>query len=282
VAPVATTGTPSWNIASFVYLSNSDVGFNQSHFYQHLKSTGESISLDTTSRKWKFGYRKNNLFIRQGSWVTSGARQESALSVAVNSIVSIRLTCYYQSLVFNVFDPVTFKPMENDVLIPENSPGYPLGLSLYGSHANQCRSDQERFFNFEYRYTDSATRRKAMNFMKNVIPDGAYVVVRNFTLDPASFPTYAQAFVNDWMADESVYGTGESLYSYLKNAGLRSIDSFYRARPFALVYKKNDPSFTPKWIMGEGVYDNPTLSVDCFTPDTTGRIISPVIIPGWM
>jgi hypothetical protein len=279
VAPVSTTGSPSWNTSSFIYLSNSDVGFNQSHFYQQQKATGVNVSLDSMSRKWKFGLKKNNLFIRQGTWLTSGARNESALSVAVNTIVSIRLTCYYQSLVFNVFDPITFKPMENDVLIRENSPGYPLGLSLYGSHANQCRSDQERFWNFEYRYTDADTRKKAMDFMKNVIPDGAYVVIRNFTLDPAAYPTYPHAFVNDWKADESVYGTGESLYSYLKNAGLSSIDSFYRARPFALVYKKNDPTFTPRWVMGEGLYDNPTLSVDCPTPDTSGTIVSPVLGP---
>lgn len=279
VAPAVSSGPPAWNTSSFIYLSNSDAGFNQSHFYQQLKTTGQKISLDTTSRKWKFGTKVNNLFIRQGSWVTSGAVNESDLSVAINGGVSIRLVCYFQSLVFNVFDPVTFKPMENDVVIPEKSPGYPLGLGLYGSHANQCRSDQKRWFNFEYRYTDSATRRKAMNFMQNVIPDGAFVVVRNFALDPKTFPGFPQAFVSDWQADEAVYGPGQSLYTYLKNAGLSAIDSFYRARPFALVYKKNDPSFTPKWIMGEGIYDNPTLSVDAITPDTTGNILSPVLGP---
>lgn len=279
VAPVVSNGSPSWNTASFIYLQNSDAGFNQSHFYQQFGSKGNNISLDSNSRKWKYGTKTNNLFIKQGSWVTSGANQEAALSVAVNGVLSIRLTCYYQSLVFNVFDPVTFKPMENDVLIPENAPGYPLGLGKFESHANKCRSDQERFFNFEYRYTDSATRRKAMNFMQNVVPDGAYVVVRNFTLDPASFPTFPHAFINDWLADESVYGQGQTLYHYLKNAGLNAMDSFYRARPFALVYKKNDPSFTPKWIMGDGVFDNPTLSVDCLVPDTIGRIASPVFGP---
>jgi hypothetical protein len=185
----------------------------------------------------------------------------------------------FQSLVFNVFDPVTFKMMENDVVLPMNAPGYPLGLGLYGSHANQCYGSQERFYNFEYRYTDTAIRRQAMNFMKNVIPDGAYVVVRNFTLDPTAFPGFPQAFANDWLADEALYGPGNSLYSYLKSAGLSSIDSFYRTRPFALVYKKNDPSFTPRWVMGEGIYDNPTLSVDCPTPDTTGIIASPVFGP---
>jgi hypothetical protein len=279
VAPAVNSGPTSWNTSSFIYLSNSEVGFNQSHFYQQLKANGQNMSLDSGSRKWKYGNRTNNLFIRQGTWVTSGANNESSLSVAINTIPSIRLTCWFQSLVFNVFDPVTFKPMENKVVIPESSPGYPLGLGLYGSHTNQCFGGNPRWFNFEYRYTDSATRKKAMNFMQNTIPDGAYVVVRNFTLDPASFPSFQQAFVSDWQTDEAVYGPGQSLYTYLKNAGLSGMDSFYRARPFALVYKKNDPSFTPKWVMGEGVYDNPTLSADCITPDTTGNIVSPVFGP---
>ena len=280
VAPVPTSGNNfTWNNASFVYLANHDVGFSQSHIHQQFKSNGSGISLDSASGLWNFGTRLQNLFIRQGTWVSSGAVQEGALSVSVNGVPSIRLTCYFQSLVFNVFDPVTFKPMENDVVIPENSPGYPLGLGLHGSHANHCRSDEERYYNFEYRYTDSATRRKAMNFMENVIPDGAYVVVRNFTLNPSSYPGFPHAFIDDWLADQSVYGQGQTLYHYLKNAGLSSMDSFYRARPFALVYKKNDPSFTPKWIMGDGIYDNPTLSVDVPTPDTVGYINSPVFGP---
>lgn len=279
VAPAAASGTPSWNTASFIYLPNSDVGFNQSHFYQQLKAKAENISLDSASRKWKYESRLNNLFIRQGSWVTSGAVTEASLSVSVNGVTSIRLTCMFQSLVFNVFDPVTFKPMKNHVVVPIGAPGYPLGLGLYGSHANQCYGNFEYSYNFEYRYTDSATRRLAMNFMKNVIPDGSYVVVRSFALDEKSFGGIPVAYINDWLADQAVYGPGEDLYHYLKNAGLSSVDSFYRARPFALVYKKNDPSFTPRWIMGEGVYDNPTLSVDCPTPDTTGAIISPVFGP---
>lgn len=279
VAPVVTTGAPSWNISSFIYLSNSEVGFNQSHFYQQLKADGGNMSLDSNTRKWRFGNRTNNLFIRQGTWVTSGATQAASLSIAINTVPAIRLTCWFQSIVFNVFDPVTFAPWRDTTIIPENSPGYPMGMGLYGSLANQCYSSEQKWFNFEYRYTDSASRKRAMDFMQSVIPDGAYVVVRNFTLDPKTYPTYPQAFINDWKTDESVYGAGQSLYSYLKNAGLASIDSFYRARPFALVYKKNDPSFTPKWIMGAGVYDNPTLSVDCMTPDTSGKIISPVFGP---
>jgi hypothetical protein len=278
VAPVPATGQFNWNTASFTYLPNHDLGFNQSHVYQHFKSTPQRMSLDSASRQWKFGTRLNNLFIRQGSWVTSGAVQEAALSIAVNGVPGIRHVCWYQSLVVNVFDPITFKPWENDPIVPAG-PGNPYGEGLYGSTANQCRSDEERFFNFEYLYTDSASRRRLMNFMSNTIPDGSYVVIRNFTLDPATFPGFPHKFVSDWMADEAVYGPGQTLYHYLKNAGLTSIDSFYRARPFALVYKKNDPSFTPRWIMGEGIYDNPTLSVDAPTPDIVGFINSPKFGP---
>ena len=125
-----------------------------------------------------------------------------------------------------------------------------------------------------------------MDFMKDSIPDGFYVVIRNFTLDPNAFggaPNFPIAYANDWKADEALYGTGNSLYHSLKNAGLSGIDSFYRARPFGLVYKKNDPSFAPKWVFGAGVIDNPTLSVDCPTIDTVGFITSPVFGPakGW-
>jgi hypothetical protein len=278
VAPVPTSGPLNWNTASFTYLPTQDLGFNQSHVYQHFKSQGVRMSLDSSSRQWKFGTRLNNLFIRQGSWVTSGATQEGALSIAVNGVPSIRLVCWYQSLVVNVFDPITFKAWENDPITPAG-PGNPYGWGLYGSTANQCRSDEERFYNFEYVYTDSASRRRMMNFMSNTIPDGSYVVIRNFTLDPTAFPGFPHVYVDTWKSDEAVYGQGQSLYHYLKNAGLTSIDSFYRARPFALVYKKNDPSFTPRWIMGDGIYDNPTLSVDCPTPDIVGYINSPQFGP---
>jgi hypothetical protein len=116
-----------------------------------------------------------------------------------------------------------------------------------------------------------------MNFMQNVVPDGHYIVVRNFTLDPAfGFPN---AWANEWASDTQYWGAGQSLYHYLRNAGFSGIDSFYRTRPFGLVYKKNDPTFTPKWLVGDGMFDNPTLSVDCPAPDTVGYVTSPAFGP---
>jgi hypothetical protein len=281
VAPVPTGGQPVWNKSSFVYLSNagpnaSDLGFNQSHFYQQTKSSYDRVTLDTASRSLKFGKVVNNLFIRQGTWITSGAINEAALSVSINGIPAIRLCCWYSSLVINVFDPVSFRPWRNTTLQAANYPAN-MGLGLYESTANQCRDDEERYFTFEFRYTDTAGRRKIMSFLNNVIPTGAYVVVRNFSLNPSfGFP---EAFVDAWKADTAYYGSGNSLYHLLKNNGFPGIDSFYRTRPFAFVYKKNDPEFAPRSVVGEGMFDNPTLSVDCNTIDTVGFVTSPVFGP---
>lgn len=284
VSPVPTSGQPVWNSSSFVYLNpatsgTNDVGYNQSHYFQHDKSGEDRMVYDPATRKWKYAPVFQNLFIRMGTWISSGATDESSLSVAINGVVSIRLLCWFSSLVFNVFDPVSFKPWQNQTLEAANYPAS-LGKGLYGSTANDCFGGV-KYFNFEYRYVDTASRHKMMNLMRDTIPDGYYVVVRNFTLAPAfGFP---DAWAADWAADQQYWGPGQSLYHYLKNAGFSGIDSFYRVRPWALVYKKNDPSFTPRWVVGDGILDNPTLSVDCPTVDTIGYLTSPVFGPskGW-
>ncbi|MDZ4808812.1 MAG: C25 family cysteine peptidase [Bacteroidota bacterium] len=284
VAPVPANGQPVWNKSSFVYLSptgpnSSDLGFNQSHFFQQTKSTYDRVKLDSASRLLKFANVSNNLFIRQGTWITSGARNEAELSVAINGIPAIRLCCWYSSLVINVFDPISFKPWRNQTLIPSSGSGvssYP-GVGLYESTANTCRDDEERYFTFEYRYTDTASRRKIMKFLNETIPNGHYIVVRNFSLN--SIYGFPEAFVNTWKADTALYGSGISLYHTLKNNGFPEIDSFYRTRPFAFVYKKNDASFAPKSVVGAGMFDNPTLSVDCNTIDTIGYVTSPSFGP---
>ncbi len=120
-----------------------------------------------------------------------------------------------------------------------------------------------------------------MDFMQNVIPDGSYVIVRSFLLDPVTYPQYANLirYAPAWHNDQGLYGAGQSLDQYLKDAGFADIDSFYKPRNFIFVYKKNDPSFTPRWVLTQGTYDNVSLSVDCPIPDSVGFITSPLFGP---
>src|SRR6185369_11182392 len=85
VSQTPTTGQPKWNNSSFVYLANSDPGFNQSHFYQHAKSVNQKMTYDSASRKWFFDSVTNNLYIRSGVFPTSFS-QSAAFSVTVNDV----------------------------------------------------------------------------------------------------------------------------------------------------------------------------------------------------
>ncbi len=56
-----TSGLPTdyhWNDASFIYLANSSVGSNQSHYYQHLNSDTQNIRLN-----WLQGLFLSNAFL---------------------------------------------------------------------------------------------------------------------------------------------------------------------------------------------------------------------------
>ena len=113
VSPLDGAGNPSkWNEASFVYLPNSDVGFNQSHFYQHTKSFSERVFIDSTNRTWEYHPVLNNLFIRSGAYPTSSPNAADYY-ITVNGEISVGPGCGYNELIINVFDPISFQPMQN-------------------------------------------------------------------------------------------------------------------------------------------------------------------------
>lgn len=260
VSPLDGNGNPSkWDEASFVYLPNSDVGFNQSHFYQHTKSFSERVFIDSTNRTWEYHPVLNQLFIRTGVYPTSSPNAADYY-INVNGQNSVGPGCGYNELIINVFDPVSFQPMQ------QNATG-----DLYGSYNCQGMA-YNREFNFMYSLGDTASRRKAREFLENIVPEGAYVAIRSGTYPYPGVNTYASA----WRADTAIYGSGISLYHTLKNQGITSIDNYDTTNAFALVYKKNSlATFAPSIKFSENIYDRILLSVACPTPDTLGYTTSP-------
>jgi hypothetical protein len=113
VSPLDSADNPSkWDEASFVYLPNSNVGFNQSHFYQHTKSFSERVFIDSTNRTWEYHPVFNNLFIRSGQYPTSSPNAADYY-INVNGQNSVGPGCAYNELIINVFDPISFQPMQN-------------------------------------------------------------------------------------------------------------------------------------------------------------------------
>jgi len=260
VSPVDGAGNPSkWNEASFVYLPNSDVGFNQSHFYQHTRSFSERVFIDSTNHTWEYHPVLNQLFIRSGAYPTSSP-MAADYYINVNGQNSVGPGCDYNGLIINVFDPVSFQPMQN-----------PSG-NLYGSNTN-CGLTYNREFNFLYSVGDTASRRKAREFLDNIVPEGAYVTIRSNT---SPYTWWPNTYASEWKADTAYYGPGVSLYHTLKNQGFTSIDQYDTTNAFVFVYKKNSfATYTPSIKFAENIYDRILLSVACPTPDTLGYITSP-------
>ncbi|MEO5997864.1 MAG: C25 family cysteine peptidase [Chitinophagaceae bacterium] len=262
VALVPPAGTDyRWNASSFIYLKGNSVGFNQSHYYQHLKSDVERISLEA-DRNWKYGDRINNLFIRNTMYPTGG-REDNEFTITVNGQTNIRSACVGHSLIFNVFDRVTFKPWLN---VDEN------GNNLFRFNSGSANCAFGRQNNFEFSYMTSESRKNMMDFMDS-IPAGSYVVVRSIDYDNN------KSFSSTWRADTLQYGSNNSLYHKLLLAGLSGIDSINHEKSWLMIYKKDDHSFSTQYKISEGIYDRIILPVDCFTPDTLGFITSPVFGP---
>ena len=263
VSVAVTSGEPLWNTFSFQYIANGGSGFSQAHYYQHLQSHTSRIKLDTT-RQWNYVPVTNNLFVANGVWL-SAITQESQLVVNVNDSSYIRNICNY-GFTFNVFDKNTFKPWRNQVVSASSG--------LYGSGYPGCVDGESRVHNFEFPNTP-AGRNSAMLFLKNIVPDSNFVVVR-FTYKNGT----AQEFVNDWKKDELTYGAGNSMYAELKKQGFAAIDSMNQPRVFNFVFKKNSQGVhAPRYVLSDGIFDGITLSVNCFTTDSVGFITSPLIGP---
>jgi len=258
---VPVNATPAiWNNYSFIYLPASSSGFNQSHIYQHLKSNFKNINYDSTSRNWNFNNYTVGVQMKNGVFPTA-ANQGSDFEINVNGANVTQSVCVVSNvIIISAFNPFGFSPMLNAVP----------GPGQYGSDPVCAPS---RSYSFAYTLTNTAQRAAAMNFLKNVVPNGYYVVVMNFSNANPAANTYA----NDWKLDDPI-GTN-TLYHTLKNAGFSDIDSFNRPRAFNFIYKKGDNSFAPVSKFSIGTLDKITLDVLCSATQGSGTVTSPVFGP---
>jgi hypothetical protein len=264
VAPYASSGDLKWNTASFIYISGSDFGFNQSHLYQHFKSKLQRISLDSANRKWSFGNTINTVFAHNGVYPDTSP-QGSFYTGTINDVEGfIAPGCQYNEIIFTVIDPINIKAWKNN---------YSGATGLFQSYLATCGAGRE--YNFQYKLGDVTWRKRIMDFIDS-IGDGNYVLVRSNSDPNTAGNTYASV----WKTDEAIWGAGNSLYHKLFNQGFAAIDSFYFPRSWMFMFQKNRQSeFTPKWAFSENTYDAITISGALPSPDTSGYITSPSFGP---
>ena len=249
-----------WNVSSFQYRSAGQSGFNQSHFYQHKESDIRQLNL-SEGNKWEYETRSNTVQVRHGIYPTSGT-EDNDFAVVINDNDFINSACLGRSLIFTVIDPRTLVPWKN---VDENGQN----LNRFGSASANCRPS--RNWNFEFSYMTPESRKLIMDMMDS-IPDGYYVVVRSFDYNDSA------SYSSTWRADTSLF-QNNSLYHKLLNAGFTNIDDVNAPKCWSLVYKKNDPTFTPQSRVSAGLYDRFFISTLTPSPDSTGTITSPVLGP---
>ncbi|MFN8291987.1 MAG: C25 family cysteine peptidase [Chitinophagaceae bacterium] len=257
VAPVPVSGPPVWNSASFVYIPSSDVGFNQSHFFQHNESDENRLHL-LANRQWVFDSVGHFIFCKNGVFFTATG-QEGDLIVAPDGAAYIRSACVGYSLVFNLINPKSFEVNTN--------------FHQFMGSGGVCAGDSNtssRRWNYEWSYM-SKQQRDTMKAFMDWIPDGTIVVVRNILNH-----LQTSNFVNEWKNDTLINGHDNSLYHRLKALGMNVLDSFTSPRAMIFIYQKGHPEFGAAGVVSEGLYDIITLNKNLKTPDSIGFVTSPL------
>ena len=258
------TGQYHWNEFSFIYIDSlrSSAGFNQSHYFQDRNSTFNNMYIDSTDRRFKFDSLLNSLYVRNTIYNT-GSGQQSDFTVTYNNTTVIGPGCNYNEFIFNIFDPVTFKPWVNN---------YTGSTGLYNSELATCGTKRE--YGFDFLYTDAVNRKKAMDFL-DIIPNNAYVIIRN----NSSPNQNGNVYIDQWKADTALYGKNNSLYHKLIAVGFTDVDSFTTPHAIAFVYKKNNTSFIPKQTITTTIYDRTFISTNCYSSALSGTASSPIFGP---
>ncbi|MFM2358142.1 MAG: hypothetical protein RLY16_134, partial [Bacteroidota bacterium] len=248
-----------WNNFSFVYLPNSSDGFNQSHYFQHKKSTYSSkIKLDA-DRVFRYTDVNKNLIINTGLYP---AADYDRIDVNLDFDQLELYGCIYNSLQFMVYDSLTLQPWKNF--------NYASGTGRFGSWPI-CSGPTRN--SFEFPYTNALYRKRAMDFLDS-IPAGMFVSITNLGNANSN-----NTFISDWQADQNTLGAGNSLYHKLKAMGFDKIDSFTRNLPFVYFFKKGSNTFPKREVMGSTSVDLLSESIIMQVRNQEGVIESPAFGP---
>lgn len=245
-----------WSTSSFVYLPNYDHGWNQSHFFQFKKDEFFDKVISEPSRK--FAYADEALELRaSNAFIELPQYYRPRVYFGDNYIMDYQYWNYFSnefsSVVVSVFNVQSKKMWVNSTGTDFNS---------FGS----SRIAGLTFFIFK---TETKDQRAALiDFLKSVPQEN---IVFFFTLkqwDHSFFPEL-------WEQDGP-----ENIYSVLNSYGLTQVNQLKTlgSVPYIGIFKKGDPNFKSKEIVGELTKEIELVS-SIFIPRRVGQLRSTVIGP---
>ncbi len=224
-----------WSTSSFIYLNNTPLGWNQSHYFQYQKNGFRDFYIDSNSRKLEFKPLNKKLQIQNVVLSNFAPYVYNSFDyiVKVDGSTSHIFGCYtwprFENFQFMVIDSLSGKLWRNEL-------DTLTGKGKFGSNA-PCQSNRD-FFDFSYH--NVASRKAIMDFIDS-IPNGFYVTMTPFICG-GNCGSFKSKFVSELKVDSTIYGVGNTLYDKIYNMGFTLIDSFDRKRPMIFFMRKGMPA----------------------------------------
>lgn len=219
-----------WQNASFLYLPGSNEGWNHSHYYQFLANNGPNQININDERKFEFPPSEYFIQFRNGLY------EEQVIGYRVN--LGIRFTSIRPWL-FTTGGAVSIVIQDPSDDTPLNPGGFVNNNGGdYGSINTGLQATRR---NFAFKTDTPEDRKKVMDFIENVIPNGSFVTF--FTvMNKATDNIYPEV----WDNDVSVYG--KSLFSVLEAEGAQQIRTMadVGTLPYTFMFQKGVKALAEK------------------------------------
>lgn len=257
VSPDSTgSGQLAWRNSSFIYIPGSSPGWNQSHYFQHIKNDFTKLKLNEPDRTFKYSeafieFRANNGYIELPTYI------RPRIYVGTDVAADYQYWNYstnFSGIVVNVFDPVNGR----------------MWINKTGGDFNSFKDNRytgKNFFVFKTATTDQRTA--FMDFLENSIPKDHVVVISTLCQYNNSY------FPDQWESDGS-----RNIYSVLEGLGatqVRSLRSF-NSIPYLMIFRKDRPDFEVKESLGNFTDEN-EISHSFTIPQTAGNVNSRLVGP---
>lgn len=209
----------NWHNASFIYLSGSSTGWNQSHYFQYLYDTYNNIELPT-NRKFKFVDDVKNIAVYNGITTNfNGPLNWDEPSYYINNVRMANWTCGNGvNWLFAVIDSATGIQWES---VDQGN-----GYGQYGNY--HCYPQNLNAFYFNS--TSPSNFQTLINFIDS-IPIGDYVLAMSI-----NNPNYG--------------GFSQTLRNAFHTIGAQALDTITTNRPYVLFSKKGDATYPVYEIVG--------------------------------
>ena len=251
-----------WTSSSFIYLANGAPGWNQSHYFQWKKDAFDANLRLDADRKFRFAKTQNTAYLNNTIWRSTASQANMRIFVNDVLLQSAQTVTSAGSIQFMIIDSISGQVLRND------------SAAAVAAGADEPQLNQSKgHWVKEFRTGTATGRINAANYLRDSIPAGQYVFIKNVFFDGPGGHS-AQNFVDTFKIGGPVGGT---LYDAIYDLGFTAIDSYTYARPFIFGMRKGYPA-TIQQRMGSNT-DSISLSYDFDSYPTRGQMNSTIIGP---